>query len=375
MTCAIAQTPSRFVGTVQAVRPEAVEVKTDQGDVVTAKTISETVVQRVAPGVKDLKQAETIPLSDVGGGDRVLVTLEPGTQDLRRLVVMAASDISRRNEADRLDWQKRGVSGIVASVKGNDVTVRMRSLMGETQAVVTVTARTSYRRYAPDSVRFADARASALSEIGAGDQLRARGVKSEDGLKVTAEEVVFGTFLTKAGKVTSVDTAAKLINVVENGTNKPLTIRIAADSQLKRMPDFSMMGGGPPGGMPPGGMPGGRPGAMPGAPGAGMGMGMGMRPPDMSQMLERMPAAKLEDLQPGQTVVVSSTKGQAAGEVTAIMLVANADMLLRMASMQGGQSRGAGQAGGMPGGMGMGGGMMGGMGGGLEGMQLPGIMP
>lgn len=373
MMCAIAQTPSRFVGTVQAVRPEAVEVKTDQGDVVTAKMIAETVVQRVAPGVKDLKQAETIPLSDVSGGDRVLVTLEPGTQDLRRLVVMAASDISRRNEADRLDWQKRGVSGIVASVKGNDVTVRMRSLVGETQAVVTVTARTSYRRYAPDSVRFADARASALSEIGAGDQLRARGVKSEDGLKVTAEEVVFGTFLTKAGKVTSVDADAKLIQVVENGTNKPLTIRIAADSQLKRMPDFSMMGGGPPGGMPPGGMPGGRPGAMPGAPGAGM--GMGMRPPDMSQMLERMPAAKLEDLQPGQTVVVSSTKGQTAGEVTAIMLLANADMLLRMASMQGGQNRGAGQAGGMPGGMGMGGGMMGGMGVGLEGMQLPGIMP
>ena len=51
-------------------------------------------------------------------------------------------------------------------------------------------------------MKFAEAKRSGLAEIGVGDQVRARGVKSEDGLKVTAEDVVFGTFVTKAGTIT-----------------------------------------------------------------------------------------------------------------------------------------------------------------------------
>src|ERR1039457_209171 len=107
---AAAQQPPRFVGTVQAVKADQGEIaiQTDQGDTRTARIIPESIFQRVAPGEKDLKQAQPIQLRDVAAGDRVLVTLEPGTEDLRRLVVMPASDIAKRNEADRLDWQKRG---------------------------------------------------------------------------------------------------------------------------------------------------------------------------------------------------------------------------------------------------------------------------
>ncbi len=112
---AYAQAPARFVGTVQAVRAGEVDVKPDQGDLLTTKLIPETIFQRVEPGEKDLKQAKVIQLTDVAVGDRVLVALEPGTQDLRRLVVMPASEIARRNEAERLDWQKRGVTGVVAA--------------------------------------------------------------------------------------------------------------------------------------------------------------------------------------------------------------------------------------------------------------------
>jgi hypothetical protein len=48
-------------------------------------------------------------------------------------------------------------------------------------------------------------------------------------------------------------------------------------------------------------------------------------------MLERMPATHLADLKPGTTIVVSSTKGARADQMTAIMLVANADALIQMA--------------------------------------------
>ena len=138
----------------------------------------------------------------------------------------------------------------------------------------------------------------------------------------------------------------------------------------------AMMGGMGRGGMPTGGMPGGGPAAAGGPPAGaarggmpGMGGGRGM---DINAMLERMPLSKLEDLKAGETIVVSSTKGAKSDQVTAIMMLANADTILQMIAAQSGGGRGAG----MPGPGGMGGGM-GGMGGGMDalgGMGLGGIM-
>jgi len=171
----------------------------------------------------------------------------PGVFEARRIVVMASSDIAKRNEADRLDWSRRGVLGLVASKKGSEIALRMRSLQGERIATVTVAESTQYRRYAPDSVKFAEAKSATLAEINVGDQLRARGQKSEDGLKVTADEVVFGTFVTKAGPITAVNVEAKEITVKDLFDGKPLVIKVSADSQVKSLPDFlAKMGGGAP---------------------------------------------------------------------------------------------------------------------------------
>jgi len=94
----------------------------------------------------------------------------------------------------------------------------------------------------------------------------------------------------------------------------------------------------------------------------------GGSPPDLAQMIERMPAAKLEDLKPGQTIVVSSTKGAKADEITAITLLANADMLIRMATMAaagGARAQGAGVA--AP--------SLSGLASGLDNLNIPGITP
>ena len=141
--------------------------------------------------------------------------------------------------------------------------------------------------------------------------------------------------------------------MTEIGTNKPLTIKLTADSQIKKMPNMAgmMMGrGGPPGGAAPAG-----------GPPAGA-----QRAPDMAQMVERMPAAKLDELKPGEKIVVSSTKGAKPDEVTAIMLLGNADMLIQMATVpSGGRGGGAGAAAMGGGGMGMGG---------LQGLDLPSMI-
>ena len=363
MAPALAQPARSVVGTVSLFKADTaeIEIKPDNGAPVAMKVTADTVAQKVAPGVTDLKQAEPIKVTDVSLGDRVLATPEPGTTNLRRIVVMSATDIVKKNEAERMDWARRGVSGMVAAKIGDQVTLKIRTLSGESQAVVTVTDKTSFKRYAPDSVKFSDARSSNLAEIAVGDQVRARGVKSEDGLKVTAADVVFGTFVTRAGTITAVNPETREITMKDLASRKPLVIRATADSQIKRMPDMSGMmpgmgrgGDAGRGGMPPGGSP---------------GMGGGGRGMDINSMLERMPLAKLEDLKAGETIVVSSTKGAKSNEVTAIMMLANADGILQMIAAQSGGARG-----GFSGAGGMGGGMSGGMDA-LGGMGLGGIMP
>jgi hypothetical protein len=372
---ALAQTPapSRFVGTVTAIKIETAEivVKPDNAAAVSAKLTSDTVVERVEPGAKDLKSAQPMQASDISVGDRVLVVLMPDVPVLRRIVDMSALDINKKNEADHLDWTKRGISGVVAVRTGNEITLKMRSLQGEIRATVTVTDKTKYKRYTPDSVKFVDAKISKLDEISVGDQLRTRGQKSEDGLKVTADDVVFGTFVTKAGTVTTVNPETKEIHVTEIGTNKPLLIKLTADSQLKKMPNFGGAPGGP-GGAAPGGAqvvrPAGTPAPAPGGPAPG-GMRPGGAPPDLAQMIERMPPTKLEELKPGEMIVVSSTKGAKSDEITAITLLANADVLIRMATMAapgGARPQGAAGAGGPS---------LGGLSTGLDSLNLPGINP
>src|SRR6266567_6433219 len=241
-----------------AVEAAEIRVKPDKGETLSLKLRGDTQVVKVPAGETDLKKAQPIQITDVASGDRVLVTLMPGALEARRIVEMSSSDIAKRNEADRMDWNRRGVLGIVTAKSGAEITLKMRSMGGEKKATVTVSDGTGFRRYAPDSVKFADARKSSLSEVNVGDQLRARGQKSEDGLKVTADEVVFGTFVTKAGPILAMNVEAKEITVKDLATGKPLVIKVAADSQVKKLPNFAaMFAGGAPGGGGPGGPPGG----------------------------------------------------------------------------------------------------------------------
>lgn len=359
--------PKAIVGSITAFKPEdaIVVVKPDNTDAVSVKLTPDTVFQRIAPGERDLKKAAAMNMTDMALGDRVLVSFKTGSTEALRVLVMPSTDIQKRNEADSLDWTRRGVSGVVASKAGNIVTLKKRSLTGEIVMTVTLDDKTSVRRYNSDSVKFADARVSKLDEVSVGDQLRARGVKSEDGLKVAAEEIVFGTFVTKAGAITAIDPETQEVTVAELGTNKSLVVKFTADSQIKKMPNMMGMMGAGRGGAP--GSPMSPPMSPPASPAAGSPAGSpngAGHMPDIAQMLEHAPAAKLDDLKIGEKIVVSSTKGAKPGEITAIMLLGNADMLIQMATVPSGRGAGGG---------GQGAGMMG-MGGGLQTLDLPSMI-
>jgi hypothetical protein len=343
------------IGAITALRAETSEmdVRQDNGASVVVRFNSATTAQKVAPGQTDLSKAEAIKVSDVAPGDRVLVTLNPAAADpgtagvARRIVVMASSDIARHNAEDRLDWTRRGVAGVVTAVQGNQISLEQKTLGAAAKFTVKTDDQTSFKRYAPDSVKFADAKSSKLSEVSVGDQLRARGAKSADGLNVDATEVIFGTFLSKAGTISSINAEAKEVTVKDLVDKKStLVIRFTADSQVKRMPDAagmaSLLAAGRAGAASSGPAASPASAASASAATASTGVGRGTAPGggrglDVAQLLDSLPAAKFEDLKTGDTVVVSASKGARADQLTAITFLANAEALVQLAVAAGGR--------------------------------------
>lgn len=301
-TAVLAQAPAdRILGTIQSVTASQIKVKPDRGELATVLLNGTTRVQRVPPGARDLASARPVSAAELAAGDRVLVRGTSIAEGFAAtsVIVMSGQDIQRRNEQERTEWNRRGISGLVQSVdpgKG-EIVVTVRSFQGSQPLTVAATPSTPFKRYAPDSIRFADARDSAINEIRPGDQLRALGEKNPEGTRLAAERVVFGRFRSVAGAVTEVNAAAGDIRIRDLNSGKLLLVRTRPDSQLKKMPPF------------------------PGRP-AGAG------PPDLSTIIERMPAAAITDFTPGETVLVSSTVGAKPDELTAIVLLGGADMLL-----------------------------------------------
>src|SRR5256714_5660107 len=245
-------------------------VRAESGVLSTVILNDKTQYKRMAPGAKSLTGATDIALSDVGPGDRVWARWRSGsdqkTVPAAQLVVMSKADVAKKQESDRAEWRRRGVSGIVSSVNPStqEITVTSRSLAGQSQAVIIpITDRVLMRRYAPDSVpKYSEAKPSKLEEVKVNDQLRALGDKSADGTHLTAEEVVFGTFKIAGGIVTAIDVATNTIKINDLTTKKPLTIVFKPDSVIRRLPQGAAMMFG--GGMGPGGPGGGGQGAGPG---------------------------------------------------------------------------------------------------------------
>src|SRR5205807_10358758 len=63
---------------------------------------------------------------------------------------------------------------------------------------------------------------------------------SKDGSQLTAEDVVFGTFQTKAGYVTAIDLHNHEFTIEDAATKKALTVKLAGESKLKVMPAMRM---------------------------------------------------------------------------------------------------------------------------------------
>jgi hypothetical protein len=359
------QTPTpaaaaRPVGTVKFISGNTITLTTDAGADVTVQLQDGAKLVRVAPGQKDLKDATPIQPTDLQPGDRIIVrgkfADDAKTVLATGIIAMSKSDIATKQARDREEWQRRGVGGLVSSIDTAAQTITITTTAaGEKKSVlVHLTNTTTLRRYAPDSIKFDDAKPAPLDQIKSGDQLRARGTRNSDTTELTADEIVSGSFRNLSGIISAIDTAAGTLTLQDLATKKLFTVKITPDSQLRKLAApvaqriAARMKGAPadaPAAAPAGGTPaasqGTRPaeagsGAQagtPGGPGAGRPAGGG----DLQQSILRMPASTLADLQKGDAVMIVATAGTPTGGVTAITLLAGVEPILQ-ASPQGGAS-------------------------------------
>jgi uncharacterized protein YciI len=352
---------TRPVGTIKTISGKTIVLTTDAGPEVTVQVQDDARLVRVEPGEKDLKNAAPLQLQDLQAGDRILVRgkmADDGKTVLGASVIaIKSADIAAKQAHERDEWQRHGVGGLVKSVDtaAGVITISTNALGVAKDVAVQTSKQTVLRRYASNSVKFDDAKPAPIDQIKVGDQLRARGTRNTDGTQLTADEVVSGTFRNIAGTVNSIDASAGTITVMDLVAKKPVTVKVTADTQLRKLSlpiaqgiALRLKGGAAdapagtagtasgsapakPTDKPAGSQSGGQGGQAGGAGGAGRpgASAGGARSGDLGQMLSRMPAATLADLQKGDAVMIVTTEGTQEGGATAITLLAGVEPLLQ----------------------------------------------
>jgi hypothetical protein len=331
-------TPNRALGEVKVIDSPGKQLilKTDAGSLVTVALNDATSYMRVAPNATTLDGASKITLEEIAEGDRVMamgrVSDDHKSVTARVVVVMSKADIAQKQEAERADWKKRGILGVITALKPEtkEITITTRSMAGQQPLTIPVSEKVEMRRYAPDSIKFADAMPATFEELKVGDQVRALGQRNTDGTSFAAEKVVTGSFKSVAGVVTAIDATTGEVKINDMQTKQPLTILIKQDSVLRKFPAAGeggmMMMSRPAGGGGAGQGPAGAPGTRP-AGGIGPGASGGM---NIQDTFERLPTIAIADVKVGDTIIVSSTRGADPTRLTAISLISGADRLLNM---------------------------------------------
>jgi len=332
---------ARPKGTVKSVAGNVVTLTTDDGTEINVVVQDAARLLRVAPGQTSLKDATPIQLKDLQPGDRVLVVGKLAgdgkSVNATSVIAMKKTDITEKQAHDREEWQKHGVGGLVNGIDAaaGTITIATAAAGDKKNVVIHFSKDTVLRRYAPDSTKFDDAKPAPLDQIQTGDQLRARGARSADGAELTADEIVSGSFRNIAGTISLIDAGAGTLSVMDLATKKNVTVKITAESQLRKLPPQMaqriaqrLKGGGAdaPSASTPAAAPAAQPATTPAGGTGGAGRGGGAT--DLQQAIGRMPPATLSDLQKGDAVMIVATQGTKDAGVTAITLLGGVEPIL-----------------------------------------------
>ena len=299
-----------------------VVVTTAAGSQVTVTLSDRTVYMRIPPGEKTKEKFIKIAPTDFGMGDSVFargrMSEDRKSMPALEFYVMSKGDIAEKRERERNEWRTRGIAGTISALNADtkEITVDARTAEGPKPVVVAVTNETKFRRYAPDSVRFSDAKPGLFSDLKVGDQLRALGTKNPEGTRLTPEEIVTGSFQTISGTITEIDAEKKEIKIKDLQSQQPVTIVVSNDSSMRKLTPEMVTA------------------LTPGKPDAAKTPAKGSG--DLQEMFDQLPTFTLQDLKPGESILISSTKGTDAARVTAIAVVSGVGPLLQ--NNQGGRA-------------------------------------
>jgi hypothetical protein len=285
------------------------------------------VFKRNPPGEKTKDRYIKIRPTDFGVGDSVYargrISEDQKTLPAREFYVMSKGEISDKRDREREAWRTRGIAGTITALKpeANEITIDARTAEGPKPIVIAANAGTKYRRYAPSSVRFSDAKSGSFADLVIGDQVRALGTKSSDGARFTPDEIVSGSFQTLTGTISEIDAGKNELKLSDQTSHQSFTVVVKKDSTLRRLtPELLAALTQAPQGKPAEANT-----AAPAASGPARTAG------DLQEMFDQLPTFTLSELKVGDAILVSSTKSGDAMRVTAIALVSGVGPLLQSA--------------------------------------------
>jgi len=178
-------------------------------------------------------------LADVQPGDRILVRgkLADDGKSVVAASVIAMKKVDIRKTVPRA--RRNGEHGFGGLVNGA-MPLTAQSALPCLPRTKKRTWRSSFketilRRYASDSVKFDDAKPRRSTRSSRVISFRARGTRSADGAEFTADEIVSGTFRNIAGTISALRCVAAPSRP-GFGSKKLITVRITAESQLRKLP-------------------------------------------------------------------------------------------------------------------------------------------
>jgi hypothetical protein len=234
---------------------------------------------------------------------------------------------------------RQRVFGVVTAVDAARKQIVVRTRRGEEFEAVTLDASGGVRflRFAPDSLRAADAQPSSFADLKVGDTVRATGGRSADGSRFVPEEIITGSFTRVIGIVSAVDPARGEVTIRNEQTGQTVTVVVGQRSTLKRVtPEFErtvaervrraareaeQRASGEAARQSNSNDSARREGERRGA--------------SLQQMFESLPVVTVADLKKGDAVVVTATPGADSSRATAVTLVTGgADFLHRLQQLQ-----------------------------------------
>ena len=233
-----ANAPVSQLGTVKTVSGDTLTLATDAGVAVTVTVPTGAQILQLAVGSTDLKTAKPSQFSEIAVGDRVLATGKGGQSTTNfnalRIILIKSTAIAQMQAAQQADWKARGTGGIVSSVDTAKGTIVLQS--GSKKLTVVTSPATKFRRFEGGSVKYEDSKPGTLAQVQPKDQLQVLGNKSADGLTITAEEIMSGSFLNLSGLIASIDTANGKITFKDLATKKIMTVNVTANCDMHNIP-------------------------------------------------------------------------------------------------------------------------------------------